>query len=97
MVGLHKWLNQRIKDGYSNNVESAIRIGRLYVMHGVPGASNEDITLKGLARLINDASKWNIPIGAEMLPRGFEPVEDSRTWENIALHVELEQRLEQII
>lgn len=68
-----------------NNVESAIRIGADSMLcMGFPGASNEDITLKGLARLINDASKWNIPIGAEMLPRGFEPVEDSRTWENIA-------------
>lgn len=68
-----------------NQVETAISIGADSMLcMGFPGASNEAITLKGLARLINEASKWNLPIGAEMLPRGFEPAKDGRTPENLA-------------
>lgn len=66
-------------------VETAVRLGADSMLcMGFPGASNEDVTLKGLARLIGEANKWNIPIGAEMLPRGFEPAEDSRIGRNLA-------------
>ena len=66
-------------------VENAIKIGADSMLAmGFPGASNEDITLKGLAKLINEANKYNLPIGAEMLLRGFEPAEDSRTGDNLA-------------
>ena len=65
-------------------VETAIRIGADSMLcMGFPGASSEAVTLKGLAKLVNEANKWNLPIGAEMLPRGFEPAEDSRTPENL--------------
>ena len=65
--------------------EDAIRLGADGVLcMGFPGASNEDITLKDLATAVAECSKWNLPIGAEMLPRGFEPAEDGRTPENIA-------------
>lgn len=67
------------------SVETALRIGADGMLcMGFPGASNEDTTLKGLARLVAEANEWNMPIGAEMLPRGFEPAEDSRTPENVA-------------
>lgn len=67
------------------NVEDAIRIDADAVLcMGFPGASNEDVTLKGLARLVGEAAQWNLAVGAEMLPRGFEGGKDSRTAENIA-------------
>lgn len=65
--------------------EDALRIGADGVLcMGYPGAQNEDITLKYLANNIAQCNKWGLAIGAEMLPRGFEPVEDSRTPENLA-------------
>ena len=67
------------------NIEDAIRIGADAVLcMGFPGSTNEDITLKGLAKLVGEAKKWNMPVAAEMLPRGFEGGKDSRTAENIA-------------
>ncbi|GFN36748.1 class I fructose-bisphosphate aldolase [Tepidimicrobium xylanilyticum] len=67
------------------SIEDAIRVGADAVLcMGFPGASNEDVTLKGLARLVSEATRWNFVVGAEMLPRGFEGDDDARTPENIA-------------
>ena len=67
------------------HIEDAIRIGADAVLcMGFPGASNEDVTLKGLARLVGEATKWNFVVGGEMLPRGFEGGEDARIAETVA-------------
>lgn len=69
------------------HIEDALRVGADGVLcMGYPGASNEDITLKYLTKNVSAASQWNLPIGAEMLPRGFElgNFDDARTAENIA-------------
>ncbi len=69
----------------NHSIEDAIRIGADAVLcMGFPGAKNEDVTLKGLARLTGEASKWNFVVGAEMLPMGFEGGEGSRSPENLA-------------
>jgi DhnA family fructose-bisphosphate aldolase class Ia len=65
-------------------VEDAVRLGADAVISmGYPGSEWEDEILSDLSRNILDADKWNIPLIAEMLPRGFEGGEDSRTPENI--------------
>lgn len=67
--------------------KSAVRVGAdsMLVM-GFPGATFEKETLMGLTKLINEAVEYNLPIGAEMLPRGFEfnKFDDARTAENLA-------------
>lgn len=68
------------------SVEDAVRLGADGVLcMGFPGAKGEDVTLKNLAHNAAECNKWGIVLGAEMLPRGFEPVDDARTPENIAL------------
>jgi len=68
------------------SVEDAVRLGADGVLcMGFPGAQNEDASLKGLAKNAADCSKWGIVLGAEMLPRGFEPAPDARNLENMAL------------
>lgn len=67
-------------------VEDAIRLGADGVLcMGFPGAQNEDITLKYLAGMAAKCREWGLVMGAEMLPRGFEPAEDARTTDNLAL------------
>jgi len=68
------------------SVEDAVRIGADGVLcMGFPGSKFEDATLKNLAKNAAECNKWGLVLGAEMLPRGFEPAEDARTPENIAL------------
>lgn len=68
------------------SVEDAVRLGADGVLcMGFPGARFEDASLKGLAKNAAECEKWGIVLGAEMLPRGFEPSEDSRTPENVGL------------
>ena len=43
----------------------------------------ENEILSALSRNIMDAHSWNLPVTAEMLPRGFEGGEDARTADNI--------------
>lgn len=50
---------------------------------GFPGSKWEDLILADLSRNILDANQWGMPLVAEMLPRGFEGGEDSRTPESI--------------
>ena len=65
-------------------VEDALRLGADAVISmGFPGSKWEDQILADLSRNILDANKWGMPVVAEMLPRGFEGGEDSRTPENI--------------
>jgi DhnA family fructose-bisphosphate aldolase class Ia len=66
------------------SVEDAVRLGADAVIGmGFPGSKWEDQILGSLAKDISEANKWNMPVMAEMLPRGFEGGEDSRTPENI--------------
>ncbi len=65
--------------------EDAVRAGAdAMLCMGYPGSSDNEHTLKYLARLAADCDKWGIALGAEMLPYGFEPVEDSRSVENMS-------------
>jgi DhnA family fructose-bisphosphate aldolase class Ia len=65
-------------------IEDAIRLGADSVISmGFPGSKWEEQILSDLSRNIHDCNKWGIPLTAEMLPRGFEGGEDSRTPENI--------------
>ncbi len=66
------------------SVEDAVRLGSDAVISmGFPGSKFEDTSLSNLSRNILDGNKWGIPVLAEMLPRGFEKAEDSRTPDNI--------------
>ncbi|KUO77598.1 MAG: hypothetical protein APF77_03265 [Clostridia bacterium BRH_c25] len=70
------------------SVEDAIRVGADAVLcMGFPGATQEEVSLKGIAGLVSEGLKWNIPVGAEMLPRGFEfgKFQDCRTPQNLKL------------
>lgn len=65
-------------------IEDAIRLGADSVISmGFPGSKWEKDILADLSRNIHDCNKWGMPLVAEMLPRGFEGGEDSRTPENI--------------
>lgn len=64
--------------------KDALRLGAdSIITMGFPGSKFENEILSALSRNIMDAHKWNIPVTAEMLPRGFEGGADSRTAENI--------------
>ena len=65
-------------------IEDAVRLGADAVISmGYPGSKFESPILCNLSKNIMDCNKWNIPLMAEMLPRGFEGGEDSRTPANI--------------
>lgn len=65
-------------------IEDALRLGADSVISmGFPGSKWEDQILQNLSANIMECNKWGIPLTAEMLPRGFEGGEDSRTPENI--------------
>ncbi|QUL99378.1 MAG: fructose-bisphosphate aldolase [Candidatus Fermentithermobacillus carboniphilus] len=71
-------------------VEDALRLGAdAVVCMGFPGSKNEHLTLNYLSRVVAEAEKWGVPVLAEMLPRGFESREDSRTVENIKTAVRI--------
>ena len=64
--------------------EDALRIGAdAMLCMGYPGSVQNEHSLKYLAKLAADCEKWNLPLGAEMLPYGFENTEGSRSIENI--------------
>jgi len=70
------------------NIEDAIRLGADGVVcMGFPGSSSEEAYYRIIARLVSDGLKWNVPVGVETLPRGFEfnKFDDCRTPENIKL------------
>lgn len=58
--------------------EDAIRVGAdAMLCMGYPGSANNEQTLKYLAKLCAEADKYQLPIGAEMLPYGFERPKDA--------------------
>lgn len=64
--------------------EDALRLGAdSIITMGFPGSKFENEILSALSRNIMEAHKWNLPVTAEMLPRGFEGGADARTPENI--------------
>jgi DhnA family fructose-bisphosphate aldolase class Ia len=76
------------------SAEAALRLGADGVVAmGFPGAENEDQILRGLADLSDQCGRWGLPLVAEMLPRGFEGGEDSRSPDNIALAVRIAAEL----
>ena len=64
--------------------EDAIRVGAdAMLCMGYPGSQVNEHTLKYLAKLCAEAEKYNLPVGAEMLPYGFEKPVDPKTNEPI--------------
>ncbi len=69
-------------------VEDAVRLGADgIVCMDFPGATEEQAYSKILAKLVSDGNKWNLPVGVETLPRGFEfgKFDDLRTPHNLKL------------
>lgn len=65
--------------------EDAVRVGADGMLcMAYPGSAVNEHTLKYLAKLSADCDKWGIPLGVEALPYGFEPVEGSRSVENMS-------------
>lgn len=66
--------------------EDAVRVGAdAMLCMGYPGSTDNEHTLRYLAKLSADAERFNLPVGAEMLPYGFEKHEgiDTRSVENM--------------
>lgn len=67
--------------------EDAVRVGAdAMLCMGYPGSTDNEHTLEYLANLCAEAEKLNTPVGAEMLPYGFEKHEgiDTRSVENMS-------------
>ena len=66
--------------------EDALRLGAdAMLVMGYPGSEHNEQTLAYLARLAADCDRWGLPLGAEMLPFGFEkPASEAWTVENLA-------------
>ncbi|MDD2561837.1 MAG: aldolase [Eubacteriales bacterium] len=67
--------------------EDALRLGAdAMLVMGYPGSENNEHTLGYLARLAADCDRWGLPLGAEMLPYGFEKPLGITPWsvENVA-------------
>ncbi len=66
------------------SAEDALRLGAdAVITMGFPGSKFECDILTALSKNILSAHTWNLPVTAEMLPRGFEGGEDARTAANI--------------
>ena len=64
--------------------EDALRMGAdSIITMGFPGSKFEGEILSSLSRSVQAAHRWNLPVTAEMLPRGFEGGDDARTPANI--------------
>lgn len=64
--------------------EDALRLGADSVITmSFPGSAFENEVLSNMARMALECHKWNLPLTAEALPRGFEKSDDYRTAENI--------------
>lgn len=64
--------------------EDALRLGADSVITmAFPGSTHENEILSNLTRTTMECHKWNIPVTAEALPRGFEKSDDFRTPQNI--------------
>ena len=68
------------------SAEDAVRVGAdAMLCMGYPGSTDNEHSLKYLAKLCAAGEKFGLPIGAEMLPFGFEKHEgiDTRSIDNI--------------
>lgn len=64
--------------------EQALAMGAdAVITMSFPGSAFESEILSSLARTIQQAHRWGLPVVGEALPRGFEKAEDSRTPANI--------------
>ena len=64
--------------------EDALRLSADSVITmSFPGSVHESEILSSLSRTVQSCHKWNLPVTAEALPRGFEKSDDFRTPENI--------------
>lgn len=75
-------------------VDEALRLGADAVaLCGFPGAPNEQSSLENLARTVQRAHPWGVPVMAEMVPGGFDSPPEWRSRENIALSVRVAAEL----
>ncbi len=64
--------------------EDALRMGvDAVIAMSFPGSKFEYESLGNFSRAVNDFHRFNIPVTAEALPRGFEKADDSRAPKNI--------------
>ncbi len=75
-------------------VEAALRLGADAVaVSAFPGSPAEVESLERLARMIEAAHAWALPVMAEMVPGGFDSPPEKRTAEAIALAVRVAAEL----
>jgi DhnA family fructose-bisphosphate aldolase class Ia len=80
-LGSRTWRGSLVYDA-----ETALRLGADGVVAmGFPGCENENENLNYLAKLSDQCSKWGLPLMGEMLPRGFEGGDDSRSPETMRM------------
>lgn len=66
------------------SAESAIKMGAdAVITMGFPGSVHESEILSSLSKTVVESHEWGLPVVAEMLPYGFEKVEDNRTPEKL--------------
>lgn len=72
-------------DSIQFTVESALRLGAdALVVCAYPGAPNEKVTLDNVARIVETAHRWGLPVMAEMVPGGFSSGAEFSTLEKIS-------------
>jgi class I fructose-bisphosphate aldolase len=72
---------------YLYTAEDAVCVGADAILcMGFPGSEFNEHSLKYLAKLTADGDKYGLPVGAEMLPYGFEKHDgiDTRSLENVS-------------
>ena len=75
-------------------VEAALKLGADAVaVSAFPGSPVEVESLERLARVIDAAHDWGLPVMAEMVPGGFDSPPDKRTVQAIALSVRVAAEL----
>ena len=68
------------------SVEAALRLGAdALAISAFPGSADEVRSLEALARVVELAHGWGMPVMAEMVPGGFDSGPEFRTLESIAL------------
>lgn len=68
------------------SIEDALFLGvDAVAVSAFPGASEEEASMRMLAKVIGDAHKWGIPVMGEMVPGGFDSPDSMRTAESIAI------------
>lgn len=68
------------------SVEQTLRVDAdALAVSAFPGSPQEESSLTHLARMIESAHSWDVPVMAEMVPGGFDSAPELRTIQNIAL------------